>query len=75
MPIPGETMYSDAWMGRNGSEIPMPWRHACRQICRGFDLGNDRDILLVWETIRPTVEQVEKSVAFALGYTRPGLGG
>ena len=56
----GEVMYSNAWMERVGEEIPLPYRNVCRNICKAYTLGNDKDILMIWDEIQkelPTFEQ------------------
>ena len=58
MPVPGETIYSDDWMNRNGEQysIPENARPFCRAICRDLGMGSDKDMLAVWLIITENPE-------------------
>lgn len=59
MPIPGEAMFSDEWMHRNAAgKVPAMFMRMCRDICKGYGLGNDRDIEMVWLTIKTEMKKV-----------------
>lgn len=65
MPVSGEVMFSDEWMNRNAAgKIPAMFCRICRDICKEHGLGNDRDLEMVWLTIKP---EMKKVLAYAYG--------
>jgi len=69
MPKPGEVMYSDDWMHRNGKEIPFHLQSMCRDVCKAYDLGNDKDLLLIYLVLKPHIEFLIK-MGSDIGYAQ-----